>query len=145
MRTGGPTAAAQIAAGRLGANEGPRKSMRFRAKTDYIGVMTMKTFSDAEGGRWVASAREEDTPRHHGRWYLVFHPQDDDVAPLVMPEVRWQTEATAARTLHTMSDFELRRRLQIVRGRTASTSPAQGPGPSSGASAPRERTNVSAG
>jgi hypothetical protein len=29
-------------------------------------------------GAWVASARQEDTPRHHGRWFLVFHPADDE-------------------------------------------------------------------
>lgn len=78
----------------------------------------MKEFADETGSRWVASAREEQTPRHHGRWFLVFHPAHDDSAPLSMPEVRWQTRATAARTLQTMSDFELRRRLHVVRERS---------------------------
>ena len=72
----------------------------------------MKQFTDANGEQWVATAVEEETPRHHGRWYLVFHPANasDQLCPV--PEVRWQTAATAARTLRTMSDFELRRRLQ---------------------------------
>jgi hypothetical protein len=78
----------------------------------------MRSFVDAQGRAWVASAREEDTPRHHGRWYLVFHPADDDADVLPIPEVRWQTRATAARTLDTMSDFELLRRLNGVLGRT---------------------------
>lgn len=77
----------------------------------------MRTFTDESGAAWTASAREERTPRHHGRWYLVFHPASDASAgaPLLsMPEVRWQTRATAERTLGTMSVFELRRRLRSV-------------------------------
>jgi hypothetical protein len=82
----------------------------------------MRTFTDESGAAWTASAREERTPRHHGRWYLVFHPAAGSAgsagAPLLsMPEVRWQTRATAERTLRTMSVFELRRRLRSVRER----------------------------
>ena len=51
----------------------------------------MKEFTDEQGDMWVASAREEDTPRHHGRWYLVFHPAGDADGILAMPEVRWQS------------------------------------------------------
>jgi hypothetical protein len=107
----------------------------------------MKSFSDESGAAWVASAREEQTPRHHGRWYLVFHPENADTAAggalLTMPEVRWQTRATAERTLLTMSDFELRRRLHIVRERAmmeAGASPVDG-----AAETGRNRTNASAG
>jgi hypothetical protein len=74
----------------------------------------MRTFLDAAGRAWVASAREESTPRHHGRWYLVFHPEGGPDDLFAMPEVRWQTAATAERTLRTMSEFELRRRLDNV-------------------------------
>lgn len=77
----------------------------------------MRQFTDEAGVIWVASAREERTPRHHQRWYLVFHAAADDTGMLAMPEVRWQTRATAERTLRTMSEFELRRRLHIVRER----------------------------
>jgi hypothetical protein len=104
----------------------------------------MKTFEDDKGRSWVASAREEDTPRHHGRWYLVFHPAGDDAQPLAMLDVRWQTAETAARTLNTMSDFELRRRLNIMLGRA----PQQEGAPAvhtGGAATPRDRTNASAG
>ena len=80
----------------------------------------MKRFTDARDAEWVADAREERTSRHHGRWFLVFHPAGDPTNVLAMPEVRWQTYETADRTLQTMSVFELRRRLDIVRRRYAS-------------------------
>jgi len=104
----------------------------------------MKTFADESGRMWVASAREEDTPRHHGRWYLVFHPEGDDSSPLEMLDVRWQTQATAARTLQTMSDFELRRRLHIMLGRAPGTG-QRGTRPIGGAATDRSRTSASAG
>jgi hypothetical protein len=74
----------------------------------------MKEFSDEAGAGWLAGAQEENTPRHHGRWFLIFHPAGDEQQVYAMPEVRWQTRATAERTLRTMSDFELRRRLYIA-------------------------------
>ncbi|MCI0356103.1 MAG: hypothetical protein L0099_13855 [Acidobacteria bacterium] len=78
----------------------------------------MREFSDQGGRRWVADAREEPTPRHHGRWYLVFQPLASHEPVLPMPEVRWQTHETANRTLQTMSEFELRRRLATVLARS---------------------------
>ncbi|MEJ2678101.1 MAG: hypothetical protein P8174_03385 [Gemmatimonadota bacterium] len=77
----------------------------------------MVTFKDDDGREWVATAREEDTPRHHGRWYLVLHPADSVEPELTVPEVRWQTMRSAERTLETMSVFELRRRLRLGVGR----------------------------
>jgi hypothetical protein len=74
----------------------------------------MKNFTDEQGRVWIASAREEQTPRHHGRWYLVVHPAGEPHRLLPVPEVRWQTRASAVRTLATMSEFELRRRLHIM-------------------------------
>lgn len=102
----------------------------------------MKTFSDESGASWTATAREENTPRHHGRWYLVFEGADGRVLP--MEEVRWQTRATAERTLRTMSDFELRRRIHILLERDLKE---PGASPQTGASegAGRTRTNVNAG
>lgn len=79
----------------------------------------MRTFQSETGERWVAGAREEDTPRHHGRWYMILHPESQPDTVLPLPEVRWQTRATAERTLATMSLFELRRRLDIARRRAA--------------------------
>lgn len=77
----------------------------------------MITFKADDGREWTATALEEDTPRHHGRWYLVLHPSDSSETVLALPEVRWKTRATAERTLRTMSNFELRRRLRIATGR----------------------------
>ncbi len=74
----------------------------------------MKNFTDERGGKWVARAVEENTPRHHGKWYLVFEPVERPGERLPVPEVRWQTQASGARTLRTMSDFELRRRLNAA-------------------------------
>src|SRR5262245_45362839 len=79
----------------------------------------MRTFTDENGQVWQAEVREEHVPRHHGRWYLVFTQQNDDVS-VPMPEVRWQTRSSAQRILRTMSEFELRRRLKNVRARYAS-------------------------
>jgi hypothetical protein len=79
--------------------------------------MSMRTFSDEAGREWVATAREEQTPRHHGRWFFVMHPADQPALEFSEPEVRWQTAASADRTLRTMSVFELRRRLGVVLGR----------------------------
>jgi hypothetical protein len=104
----------------------------------------MKQFSDEAGTVWVAGAREENTPRHHGRWFLVFHRADDEGMTWSMPEVRWQTRATAERTLRTMSEFELRRRLHIVLERALRE---RGASPDAGESPRmlRDRTSASAG
>ena len=79
----------------------------------------MRTFSDDNGRTWVAEPREQRTPRHHGRWYLVFRAQDG-VEEFAMTEVRWQTRASAQRIIDTASNFELNRRLKNVRARYAS-------------------------
>jgi hypothetical protein len=83
----------------------------------------MRTFQDDAGRAWVATAEEESTPRHHGRWIMVLHPDGAPDRLLPLPEVRWQTRATAARTLRTMSRFELLRRLRIVLGRAGEVGP----------------------
>lgn len=77
----------------------------------------MRSFSDEMGRGWIATAHEEMTPRHHGRWHLVLHPEGAPSETLMLPEVRWQTRETAERTIRTMSETELRRRLRIARGR----------------------------
>lgn len=77
----------------------------------------MKTFEAEDGRQWVATAAEEDAPRHHGRWYMVLRPVDEAGPELVLPEVRWQTPYTADRSIRAMSDFELRRRLRMASNR----------------------------
>ncbi len=80
----------------------------------------MRAFVDESDREWVATALEEDTPRHHGRWYLAFHPAGDAERVLAMDEVRWKTRETAERTIRSMSEAELRRRLRTVRARVPS-------------------------
>jgi hypothetical protein len=99
----------------------------------------MKSITDEAGAEWTATAREENTPRHHGRWYLVFEAADGSALP--MPEVRWQTRATAERTLRTMSPFELLRRLHIVRERALHEA---GASPESGTQRADERERIGA-
>ncbi len=77
----------------------------------------MRDFTDDQGGLWTATAIEEDTPRHHGRWVLFFHPTGGETPRLPAPEVRWQSRPEAERTLAAMSIFELRRKLAGVKGR----------------------------
>lgn len=84
----------------------------------------MREFTDERHMRWIATATEEDTPRHHGRWYLVFHPADTGTPRLPSPEVRWQTLASAERTIATMSVFELRRRLLSLERRAGAPAPS---------------------
>ena len=86
----------------------------------------MRNFQDDRGREWTASAREEDTPRHHGRWVLVFHPAEDPAAVIPLPEVRWQTAQSAERTLRTMAEFELVRRLISARARAGAEAAASG-------------------
>lgn len=78
----------------------------------------MRSFSDTTGTEWIASAIEEETTRHHGRWFLTFRPAESgsDIE-YVLSEVRWQNRQTAERTILTMSEAELRRRLRIARAR----------------------------
>lgn len=83
----------------------------------------MRTFNDEDGRDWVATALEEKTPRHHGRFYLAFRPATGDGAVVPMPEVRWQTAASAERTIATMATFELVRRLRSALSRTGSAGP----------------------
>jgi hypothetical protein len=99
----------------------------------------MRSFTDDTGTDWTATAREENTPRHHGRWYLVFEGAEGLLLP--MPEVRWQTRATAERTLRTMSRFELLRRLQTVRERALLE---HGASPVAGAQPPEARDSTDA-
>ena len=50
---------------------------------------------------------------------MVFHREGDGSQRLPLYEVRWQTHATAERTLRTMSEVELRRRLKSAVARHA--------------------------
>jgi hypothetical protein len=80
----------------------------------------MKKFTAPDGREWIATAAEEDSPRHHGLWFMVLRPVDEPGIELVLPEVRWQTAHTAERSIRTMSQFELQRRLRIASNRVES-------------------------
>jgi hypothetical protein len=71
----------------------------------------MRKFKDEAGQNWIALPTHEESVRHHGTWYLVFRSEATPAKKLDVPEIRWQTAATAERTLQTMSEFELQRRL----------------------------------
>lgn len=77
----------------------------------------MKEFTDAEGRRWVASAAEETSTDYKGRYHMVLRPEGGGEA-LALHDVRWNSERTARRTIETMSETELRRRLRLARGRS---------------------------
>ena len=82
----------------------------------------MREFTDALGGRWRASARRDDAKNvdYKGRLFLVIEPLDGaTVGTLELPEVRWNSERTAERTIATMSTVELRRRLRSALGRVS--------------------------
>ncbi len=82
----------------------------------------MREFEDRNGDRWTASVREEKGADYKGRFYLVMRREggDDEVALL---DIRWNSAGSARRTLETMSEVELRRRLRQATGRSASPLP----------------------
>lgn len=79
----------------------------------------MREFEDRDGTRWTATVRERPGEDYKGRFYFFLEPvegggEGDGVALL---DVRWNSLKTAERTLETMSEVELRRRLRSARGR----------------------------
>lgn len=79
----------------------------------------MRTFEDADGRRWVARVRERAGPDYKGRYHLYLEPENGDEAEgVALLDIRWNAARTARRTLETMSDVELRRRLRQGVGRS---------------------------
>ena len=80
----------------------------------------MRDFTDEQGRGWTADVVEEDGTDYKGRLYLVIRPAEgEESEAIALPEVRWNSRATAERTIGTMSVVELRRRLRVARGRAA--------------------------
>jgi hypothetical protein len=78
----------------------------------------MRAFKDEQGRGWVASVREDAGLNYKGRHYFLVEPEAGDADEAVaLKDVRWNNERTAERTLETMSEVELRRRLRQARGR----------------------------
>ncbi len=85
----------------------------------------MTEFLDQHGHAWTATVRSESGTDYKGRYYLHMRKEggaDDGVS---LADVRWNSPGTAERTLATMSDVELRRRLRSAVGR-ASQPPVPG-------------------
>ena len=78
----------------------------------------MREFTDGEGNAWVATVRERSGPDYKGRYYFFLEPRGGGEG-VALIDVRWNSERTAQRTLETMSEVELRRRLRSAVGRGA--------------------------
>ena len=80
--------------------------------------MVVRQFRDRDGNPWVASVAREEGGDYKGRFYLILkRAAGGDGPPVVLTDVRWNSRRTADRTLETMSEVELRRRLRSARGR----------------------------
>ncbi len=79
----------------------------------------MREFDDESGAVWEASARSRGGEDYKGRYHMVLSPRDGagEGVEIALLDVEWNSEATASRTLSTMSEGELRRRLRIAKGR----------------------------
>lgn len=81
----------------------------------------MRRFDDASGATWVATVKERPGTDYKGRYFLFLRPEGgdekDEGEGVALLDVRWNSRRTGERTLETMSDTELRRRLRLARGR----------------------------
>lgn len=82
----------------------------------------MRTFQDESGRRWVATVGFRPGRDYQGRYFFVVRREESSREPegdvgFNLPEIRWNSEKTARRTLETMSEVELRRRLRTALGR----------------------------
>jgi hypothetical protein len=78
----------------------------------------VREFVDQDGTVWVVSAERRPGPDFKGRFVFVARPEQGDSDPVVLDDVRWNSERTALRTLQTASPVELRRRLRWAIGRS---------------------------
>ena len=78
----------------------------------------MREFQDESGIIWVASVEERPGGDYKGRFgFRIATKGGTGAGDLSLTEVRWNSPKTAERTLATMSEGELRRRLKIALGR----------------------------
>ena len=80
----------------------------------------MREFLDSDGRAWVATVHSEAGLDFKGRHHLCFHLAGAEDQGGELLDVRWNSPETAERTLTTMSNVELRRRLRSALGRGAS-------------------------
>jgi hypothetical protein len=81
----------------------------------------MRTFTDESGQTWEAFVAEREGLDYKGRYHFQVKRDGDDSETLGLPEIQWNSRETAERTLATMSEVELRRRLRSAVGRTSSS------------------------
>jgi len=79
----------------------------------------MRAFTDDTGRGWEASVAERPGHDYKGRFFLRMVPERDEqgAREVTLKDIRWNSLQTARRTLDTMSDLELRRRLKQALGR----------------------------
>jgi hypothetical protein len=81
----------------------------------------VRRFRDHEGNAWVATVAREEGGDYKGRFYFVLDGEGSHEGRRVsLTDVRWNSSRTAERTLATMSEVELRRRLRSAIGRASS-------------------------
>lgn len=78
----------------------------------------MRSFRDHDGRGWTADIATTEGPDYKGRYYFVLRPEEGE-GEVALVDVRWNSERTARRTLETMSEVELRRRLRSAVGRAS--------------------------
>ncbi len=81
----------------------------------------MKSFTDEDGAVWLATVAEEEGGDYKGRFYLTMASEGGEHDRVALTDVRWNSRASAARTLEATSVVELRRRLRSALGRAGHT------------------------
>ena len=76
----------------------------------------MREFQDEQGQAWTASVTKREGPNYKGAFHFIMSPAEGGDT-VELSDIRWNTERTAQRTLDTMSEVELRRRLRSAQGR----------------------------
>ena len=78
----------------------------------------MREFQDEDGALWMASVGQRQGQDYKGRYYFRLARADDrEREEVSLEDVQWNSPKTAERTLETMSEEDLRRRLRWARGR----------------------------
>jgi hypothetical protein len=85
----------------------------------------MRAFTDSAGTTWQASVQERQGADYKGRFEFVVWPDGGNPSTdgLPLEDIRWNSQETAERTLRTMSELELRRRLRSAVGRSTGIGP----------------------
>ena len=100
----------------MGAETAPRRGASPETRSSES--RRVRTFLDDRGQTWVARVRERAGRNYKARFFLFLAPEGGgEKEGVSLIDVRWNSERTARRTLETMSEVELRRRLRSASGR----------------------------